>query len=88
MVSAPEKFLENDGTHKPPVSNLASTPSFHYKVRLGASWVPSLKRAFQDPQPVDGRGAILPWAFAFERRPLIRIFSRALASLQVWCSDN
>ena len=87
MVSAPEKLLENDGTQVTPVSNLASTPSFHLKVRWGISWVPSLKRVFQNPQPVEGRGAFVSWAFAFERRPLIRIFPRALVSLQVWCSD-
>ena len=29
----------------------------------------------------------MSWAFAFGRRLLIRIFSRVLASLQVWCSD-
>ena len=33
MVSAPEKLLENDGTPVRPVSNLASTPSFQFKVR-------------------------------------------------------
>ena len=75
MVSFPEKLLENDGTQVTPVSNLASTPGFHFKVRLGATWVPSLKRAFQDPQPVDGCVAVVSWAFAFERRPLIRIFT-------------
>ena len=86
IVPAPEKLLENDGTHNPPVSNLESTPSFHYKVRLGRFWVPPLKSACTDSQPVDTRGANVSWAFAFERRLLIRIFSRALVSLQVWCS--
>ena len=46
-----------------------------------------MKSACTDSQPVDGRGANVSWAFAFERRLLIRIFSRALVSLQVWCSD-
>ena len=54
MVSFPEKLLENDGTQVRPVSNLASTPSFQFKVRWGLSEVPFLKRVFQDPQPVDG----------------------------------
>ena len=54
MVSAPEKLLENDGTPVRPVSNLASTPGFQFNVRWGLSEVPSLKRVFQDPQPVDG----------------------------------
>ena len=40
-----------------------------------------------DSQPVDLHGANVSCAFAFERRPLIRIFARALVSLQVWCSD-
>ena len=35
IVLAPEKVPENDGTHSRPVSNLAPTPSFHVKVRLG-----------------------------------------------------
>ena len=56
-------------------------------VRLGRIEVPPLKSAFPDPQPVDDRGVNVPWAFAFERRPLIRIFSRSLVSLQIWCSD-
>ena len=56
-------------------------------VRLGRIEVPPLKRAFPDPQPVDDRGVNVPLAFAFERRPLIRISPRALVSLQAWCSD-
>ena len=60
MVSAPEKLLENDGTPERPVSNLASTPSFQFKVRWGLSEVPSLKRVFQNPQPVEGRGLLCP----------------------------
>ena len=40
-----------------------------------------------DSQPFDDHGASVFWAFAFERRPLIRIFPRALVSLQAWCSD-
>ena len=72
-------MLENDGTQVTPVSNVASTPSFLENASLGVSWVPSLKRVFQDPQPVDGR----------ERLPLKRttpshphFYSRALVSLQ------
>ena len=75
MVSAPEKLLENDGTPVRPVSNLASTPSFQFKVRWGLSEVPSLKRVFQDPQPLTVAVDVVSWAFAFERRPLIRIFT-------------
>ena len=81
MVQAPEKVPENDGTPIPPVSNLASTPSFQVMVRLGRIEVPPLKRAFPDPQPVDDRGVNVSWAFAFERRPLIRTFSRALVGV-------
>ena len=43
MVSFPGKLLENDGTPERPVLNLASTPSFQFKVRWGLSEVPSLK---------------------------------------------
>ena len=86
VVSVSEKLPENDGTHNPPVSNLASTPSFQVMVRLGRFEVPPMKSTYPDSQPVDDRGANVSWAFAFERRPLIRIVSRALVSLQVWCS--
>ena len=80
-------MLENDGTNSRPVSNLAVTPSFHEKVRLGRLLLHPLKSSPPDSRPFDDHGASVPWAFAFERRPLIRIFSRALVSLQVWCSD-
>ena len=78
-VSVPEKMLENDGTQVTPVSNVASTPSCHENVSLGATWVPSLKRVFQDPQPVDGRGR-LPLKRTTPSHPHFN--SRALVSLQ------
>ena len=57
-------MLENDGTHNPPFSNLASTPSFQVRVRLGRFWVPPLKSASPDSQPVDNRGANVSTAVA------------------------
>ena len=45
---------------------------FPFKGSLGRLLGPLLERVFQNPQPVEGRGAFVSWAFAFERRPPVR----------------
>ena len=80
------ELVENDANPSNWNPGIASTLYIYRLCQFQLLGVPSLKSASPGSRPVNGCHSYLSWAFAFERRPLTHFFSRALVSLQVWCT--